>query len=385
MTTALCAVRRKETIMITSAVGSIRSSRGALVWVSAWVGLASLAACASAKTGSGGGGTGGQGVGQVGVPSTGASTVTGMPGSTAGISGNLPGSGGATVHSSGGSGGVSMPGQSGLGGVSGGGSGAGGAAGVSASSGAGGASGSGGAAPTGSSGIACEKAASETVIIGDSYINWASHDLPAQLATLAGESWRLHAVGGASLAQGGIAQLIPDQFESAVTEDKNIKFVVMDGGGNDILIPDATMYPTADCKNETMSPSDPICVAIVKQSFDVANKLFDRMAAVGVSDVLFFFYPHVPDGTPIGGASPNAMLDYALPMIKGQCASTEQRTMGKLRCHFVDMIPVFEGHADYFAPADIHPNTMGASKMAAAIWAEMQKSCMSQHSGCCKP
>jgi hypothetical protein len=369
------------------------SSRGALLFASALVGLGALAACSPANKAGNGGGTGGLGVGQVGMPATGTggSTATGTPMAGAGVSGGLAGSGGMRGASTGG---VGAPaGQGGgtggvgaaTGGVGGGTGGVGGGTGGVGDSGSGGAGGTGGAGSTTGVMPPCETKASQTVIVGDSYINWTSHDLPGQLATLAGETWRLHAMGGASMAQGGIAQLIPDQFESAVTEDKDIKFVMMDGGGNDILIPDATMYPTANCKNETNAATDPTCIAIVKQSFDTATKLYNRMAEVGVTDVLYFFYPHVPDGTALGGTSPNVTLDYALPMIKEQCASTEQRTMGKLRCHFVDMIPVFNGHMDWFAPGDIHPNTMGSQAMAEAIWAEMKKDCVSQHSGCCKP
>jgi hypothetical protein len=51
------------------------------------------------------------------------------------------------------------------------------------------------------------------------------------------------------------------------------------------------------------------------------------------------------------------------------------------------MVPVFEGHADYFAPSDIHPNPAGSKAMAAAIWEKMKQDCIAQpeSSGCCTP
>lgn len=232
----------------------------------------------------------------------------------------------------------------------------------------------------------CETSPDDTVVIGDSYINWASHTLPADLADQAGEMWPLYAVGGASMATGGIAELIPDQFSDALADNPNIKFVVMDGGGNDVLIPDASFVGGGDCKNSEMAGSLPVCQQIVKQSFDAAAALFKRMAGIGVRDVLFFFYPHVPTNTPIGGDDPNPILDYSLPIIKNVCDDTEMQTGGKLRCHFVDMIPVFEGHdPDWFAAGDIHPNSDGSAAMAKAIWGTMKKACMSQQasSGCC--
>jgi hypothetical protein len=56
----------------------------------------------------------------------------------------------------------------------------------------------------------CQARASQTVIVGDSFINWFSHTLPADLAREAGETWRLYAVGGSSMASGGITGFIPD-------------------------------------------------------------------------------------------------------------------------------------------------------------------------------
>ncbi|MEY4581885.1 MAG: hypothetical protein RL701_6588 [Pseudomonadota bacterium] len=231
----------------------------------------------------------------------------------------------------------------------------------------------------------CGLATKDIVIIGDSYINWASHTLPADLAALAGETWPMYAVGGASMATGGIATLVPDQFEQAVAENAKIRAVVMDGGGNDVLIPAATWAGGDQCKNSSTAGTLPVCQMITKTSFDAATKLMDRMAAVGVSDVVYFYYPHVPKGTLIGGTDPNGILDYALPMIKDICAGVAKRTQDKLHCHFVDMVPVFEGHIDYFAAGDIHPNSTGSAAMAKAIWAVMTEDCVAQkaNAACC--
>lgn len=233
----------------------------------------------------------------------------------------------------------------------------------------------------------CSSAPKDTVIIGDSYINWATHTLPADLASAAGETWPLYAVGGASVATGGVATLIPDQFEQALAANAKIKAVVMDGGGNDVLIPAADWPGGGDCKNSAMSGSLPVCQMIVKASFDAVTQLFEHMGQVGVRDVVFFFYPHVPNGTLLGGDAPNAILDYALPMVRSICDATEMRTGGKLRCHFVDMIPVFANHADWFADGDIHPNSKGSAAMAEAIWSRMKKDCVAQKAsnGCCSP
>jgi hypothetical protein len=116
------------------------------------------------------------------------------------------------------------------------------------------------------------------------------------------------------------AKLIPAQFEDAVTADKDILTVVMDGGGNDVLICDQGTYPGCDKCKEMGAGKLPVCLKIVD----------------------------VPSNTPIGGPYPNEIADLAMPMWKATCAGAGQRTGGKLHCHFVDMVPVFKEHDDYY-------------------------------------
>jgi hypothetical protein len=227
----------------------------------------------------------------------------------------------------------------------------------------------------------------QVVVLGDSYVNWISHTFPADLAREAGVTYRMYAVGGTAMGSGGIG-LIPPQFDQAVTADPNIIAAIMDGGGNDILVADTAQFPQgADCKQNAMSPMIPDCQKIVDKAVNAAVALMDNAAAKGVKDVVYFFYPHVPDGTLIGGAHPNAILDYALPLVRATCDGARARTGGKLTCHFLDLIPVFDMHPEYFALTDIHPNPTGSAAMAKAVWAIMKNACIAQpaSSGCCAP
>jgi hypothetical protein len=256
------------------------------------------------------------------------------------------------------------------------------ACGPTPSPGSGGAGGVGGTAGAGGTvNHPCQRKPSQTVIIGDSYINWVSHTFPTDMARVAGETWRMYAIGGTSMASGGIG-FIPDQFDRALAEDPDINTVVMTGGGNDVLVCDGIRFPNCvSCKNGSVAEP---CPSIVNLALTRAETLMTKAANAGVRDVVYFFYPHVPNNTPIGGTNPNNILDYALPRVKALCDSAESRTGGKLRCHFVDMIPVFEGHPDYFAAGDIHENSKGSAAMAQAIWSTMQSKCVSQKSGCCQ-
>jgi len=355
-----------------------------------------------------------RGAGGSAMDASGSGGASGAGGSTGGAGGAGAGAGGAGA--SGGKGGTAggsagMGGSAGTGGAgTGGGAGVGGAAGSSAgAAGRGGNDGTDAAQPDATIDVGggldsnggspdavvdgtvsrppCMSSPNQVVVLGDSYVNWISHTFPADLAREAGVTYRMYAVGGTAMGSGGIG-LIPPQFDQAVAADPNIIAAIMDGGGNDILVADTAQFPQgADCKQNAMSPMIPDCQKIVDKAVTAAIALMDNAAAKGVKDVVYFFYPHVPEGTLIGGAHPNAILDYALPQVRATCDGARARTGGKLTCHFLDLIPVFDMHPDWFALADIHPNPTGSAGMAKAVWSIMKSACIAQpaSSGCCMP
>jgi hypothetical protein len=311
------------------------------------------------------------------------SSAGGYAPSTGGFSpstGGQPETGGAAFGTGGSSGGASTGGVAGS---------TGGAAGASNTGGATG--GSGGSAPIEKP--PCLGDPNQLVMIGDSYMNWVSHTFGADMNAAAGMTIENFAIGGTSMGSGGIGLIAP-QFDTALATHPNPIAVIMDGGGNDVLVPDTVQFPRGgDCKMMgAQSPTIPDCQKIVDKALAAGTELFIRIAGAGVKDVMFFFYPHVPLGTLVGGVDPNGMLDYAIPRIKAACDGAYQLSLQldptkTIRCHFIDMVPVFAGHPEYFAPTDIHPNTAGSKAMAAAIWARMKQDCVAQSasSGCCAP
>jgi len=236
----------------------------------------------------------------------------------------------------------------------------------------------------------CLQRGSQVVLLGDSYINWVSHTFPADLNREAGQTFRMYAVGGFSMGSGGIG-FIPPELDQAVAEDPDITTIVMTGGGNDILVPDTLQFPRGgDCKMSLDAPTIPDCQKIVDKALEAADDMMTNGVAKldnETTQVIYFFYPNVPDGTLVGGTHPNAILEYAAPLVKDFCDGAYDRSAGKVDCHFVDLRPVFEGHPDYFAPTDIHPNAMGSAAMAKAVWQTMTDNCIAQpeSSGCCEP
>jgi hypothetical protein len=258
-------------------------------------------------------------------------------------------------------------------------------AGASGASGASGSAGAAGGAGTAAGKRACRTKGSQLVLIGDSYINWITHTFPEDMNKVVGEPVRNYAVGGYSMASGGLG-LIPPEIDQALADDPDIIAVVMDGGGNDILIPDTVQFPQGGgCKDDENSASIPDCQAMVKLAVDTAVESMDKLVTAKIPDVVYFFYPPVPS-TWLASA-PNGILAYARPLAKEACDSAFKRTQGKLNCYFLDLSPVFEGHPEYFADEDLHENSAGSAAMAKAIWKLMVDNCIAQpeSSGCCTP
>ena len=319
------------------------------------------------------GGTG-QPMAGLGGVSGGAGTIA-PPGSLAGAgAGGVAGAGGQSAQGTGDAGGSAGP----IGGVGGaGGGGAGGSAGGVAQGGAGGATAPEHVPP-------CIDDPNDVVLIGDSYIDWITHTFVEDIRAESGQQWPSYAIGGTSMATGGIGH-IPDQLDTAIAANPEIKAIVMTGGGNDILVADTIMFPDATmCTSVATAPMIPDCMAIVAAALDEASNLMDKTADLGVRDVVYFFYPHIPGGGLISGPTPNPMLDYSMPLAREVCESALERTGGR-------MIPVFEGKTGLFADAvseagdGVHPNSMGSKVMAEEVWRVMKQDCVGQPTGtaCC--
>ena len=177
-------------------------------------------------------------------------------------------------------------------------------------------------------------------------------------ALKAGETYRNYAVSGTSMGNGQI----PSQYTTtAKTVSKDIKVVIMDGGGNDVLI----LNPA--CLSAKPAASNASCVMTVDNALNTGKTLFQQMAADGVTDVVYFFYPAVPAVT-------GDILEYSQPKVLDMCNSL---TMP--RCHFVSTREAFAGkNAQYIGIDGIHPTAAGAQVIADLIWDTMQKNCIAQ-------
>jgi hypothetical protein len=337
------------------------------------VGGAPLATVGCGSSSTAGGTDNSSGVGS-GSGSAANSTGSGSGGHSGGGSGSSTETGSGSSSGSGSTGGSS-------GASSGGGSGGGSGSASGSTSGSGSASSSGG----NDAGAACVKGQvkpNEVVMLGDSYMD-IGHVGPT-IQMVANAMYRTYYVAGAALNYGTGPGNIPYQYESeAIPASSDIKVIIMDGGGNDILINNAQCLSIAVM-------GDTMCHMVIDASVAKAKQLLGQAAKNGVQGIVYLFYPHI---NPSVGADANDWLDYAYPQAAQLCCGANMPPQGSsdYTCHgnvlgpecvFIDTRPEFVGHnmpgSNYWFQDGIHPTQPGADAIAAKVWAQMQKYCIAQ-------
>jgi lysophospholipase L1-like esterase len=188
------------------------------------------------------------------------------------------------------------------------------------------------------------------VIIGESFI--AASSIGQDLSNLAiengslqsGESYINNSVSGTRLGDGAI----PGQYTRAA-QSNPIRFVIMDGGGNDCLQAGDSNSPLA-----------------------AAEGLFEEMAADGVEKIVYFFYPD-PAGS-FGGGNLKPCLDELRPKMKAVCDG-----LTSPKCYWLDLRETsWSGNESAYTSDGIHPNAQGSQVTADAIWEVMVEHCVAQ-------
>jgi hypothetical protein len=255
----------------------------------------------------------------------------------------------------------------------------------------------------------------QVVLLGDSYLDpvWANTALDIYAdaqdagALAANTTYRHYYIGGASIGWGNpdTQFYIPYQYDPMAknnwTEQNDlwemedaaapggIKVVILDGGGNDVLIGNTSCETTAP-------PGNTSCATTVQNAIDKAQSTMQEMVSDGVESIVYFFYPHLDtDGGGIlltPAPAVNETLDYAYPLAEHVCCGTSftstssnyyctgQPVPGSsTKCVFVDTRPAFEGHiADYIKSDNVHPTPAGAQVIANLVWNAMKANCIAQ-------
>jgi len=212
-----------------------------------------------------------------------------------------------------------------------------------------------GTTPTTTQGTSTKIKGSEVLVIGESFIAM-SHEITKDLEKSArnagilasNESFRDNSVSGTRLS-GGISPTIPQQYQNAIKQG-SVKYVIMDGGGNDCLQ-----------SGGSASASNPE----LQNAVNAAKTLLNQMASDGVLKVVYFFYPE-PQGSYFGGLKDK--LDVLRPLIQNVVNSTSNP-----KSYWLDLRPVFSGkYSQYITSDGIHPTSAGCQATADAIWNVIQ-------------
>jgi hypothetical protein len=190
----------------------------------------------------------------------------------------------------------------------------------------------------------------DVAVIGDSFIAM-THGITRQIESRAkaagslpqSEQYVDNSVSGSTLAG---SNQIPSQYTRAVQSSGTIKFVLMDGGGNDCLINN-----NADA------------------AYSAAQSLFQTMAQNGTEKIVYFFYPE-----PVGSqyASLKTCLDGLRPRMKALCDG-----LTSPKCYWLDLRSLWNGHPEYTSDG-IHPTDAGSRVTGDAVWDTMRANCVAQ-------
>jgi hypothetical protein len=191
----------------------------------------------------------------------------------------------------------------------------------------------------------------EVAVIGESFIELST--ITSEIEKLAkangslaqNEKYVDESVSG-TLLSGNDMNAIPKQYARAAQANM-IKYVLMDGGGNDCL--------QANNGDAALAAAEP---------------LFEAMAADGVEKIVYFFYPD-PLGSFASG-SLKTCLDALRPKMKALCDG-----LTAPKCYWLDQREIWDGHPEYTQDG-IHPTAAGSVASAAGIWAVMKENCVAQ-------
>jgi len=194
----------------------------------------------------------------------------------------------------------------------------------------------------------------DVVTIGDSWMSntlLTGDGIEGALRRLTRQRYRNYGVQGVMLLSSSLfGAAIPTQFDRALRASRDIKTVIMTGGGNDII---QTPGLQQDCARGGQT-----CQRKLEQIGAGLKALWQKMADSGVKDVVYIGYASDAGSSGEGAANANANGVAQL------CAAAP------LNCHLIDSTPIVRGQ---FNIDGIHPSRAANDRLAQAIWTLMEQ------------
>jgi lysophospholipase L1-like esterase len=234
----------------------------------------------------------------------------------------------------------------------------------------------------------CALRPSQVVLLGDSYfarepISGEDREpfrqnleaLARSAGQLAGDAhYRDHSASWAFMTPGIFQSVpaVPQQYRDACLEDPDIGWLILNGGGNDILVGNRLCLTYATPEELA---ADPSCVASIDHVIEQLTALLDSAFARGTQGAVFVWYAHFRSSFN-SGPYPSSFLDYAAPRLEAACAERADA-----RCRFVDVRAAFDRDGDGETDAElvhsdgVHPSAAGSELLAQEVWNELAKHC----------
>jgi hypothetical protein len=198
----------------------------------------------------------------------------------------------------------------------------------------------------------------DVVIVGDSIYDLDGF-IHTNLKALAGKSYKDYSKSGDTV------QYVTKQYNTAIAARPSIKTIIMDAGGNDILM---DLYWSQACQTSTTLSSS--CKTYIDGVLDNVESLWEDMNADGVDNIFHLGYYNLKAGTLTtllyGKTKLNPAVQYADNQLATSCA------VSSAECWFIDPRADFLGKESTYIKSDgIHPADPGAKVIAAKIWNKM--------------
>jgi hypothetical protein len=199
----------------------------------------------------------------------------------------------------------------------------------------------------------------KVVFFGDS-IFALSGEIQKVLHGYAGGTFRNYTTSGAELVGGLITPSIEQQIAMAEADNPSSTVVVMDGGGNDILIPAVALDPY-NCMTQwwefgRLSSS---CKSFIDDVYVDGVDLMNDLRANGVTDVIYLGYYYTKNGLILADDLEEAIV-YGDQKLGQACANSI------VRCSFID--PRSTIRDSDITGDGVHPTAGGSKKLADLIW-----------------
>ncbi|MGF1831924.1 SGNH/GDSL hydrolase family protein [Photobacterium angustum] len=198
----------------------------------------------------------------------------------------------------------------------------------------------------------------DVLLIGDS-IFALSGEILDDLEYKANQEFRDYALSGAKFSSGIFVKPVTKQFEQAQkdTPSTKIKTVLMDGGGNDILIP-AILGDLYGCKTYWWRPEPTKrCKRISDNLYVEIVEFMNNLGSNGTDNIVYLGYYHTKGDL----TNLKKSIDYGMVNLERACTDT-----ASTQCHFID--PRNSITPDDILSDNIHPNTSGSLKISNLIW-----------------